>query len=100
MRNAYASGAAHQNPEDSALRQNTQMRWQRRYAAIDYRRPEETFSLIEEEEAEYTKGVHMFKYIRRMLERSDNSCPAVLRNIRKVRQVWGRLGKLLRSEVL
>ena len=29
---------------------------------------------------------------------SDKNRLAVLRNIRKVRQVWGRLGKLLRRE--
>ena len=33
-----------------------------------------------------------------MLDRLDNDWPAVLRNIRKARQVWGRIGKFLRRE--
>ena len=40
----------------------------------------------------------MFKYLGRLLDRSDYDCPAVLRNIRKVRQVWGGIRKLLRRE--
>ena len=56
------------------------------------------FSLTGEEEAEYIKGVEVFKYIGRILERSDNDCTAVLRNISRARQVWGRLGKLLQRE--
>ena len=40
----------------------------------------------------------MFKYLGWILEWSDNDCLVVLRNIRKSRQVWGRLGKLLQRE--
>ena len=39
-----------------------------------------------------------FKYLGRLLDRSDDDRPAVLHNIRKARQVWGWLGKLLRRE--
>ena len=59
---------------------------------------EATFSLTGEEEAEHIKGVEVFKYLRRLLDRSDDDWPAVLRNISKERQVWGRLRKLLRRE--
>ena len=51
-----------------------------------------------EEEAERIKGVEVFKYLGRMLDRSDENRPSVLQNIRKARQVWGRLGELLRRE--
>ena len=57
-----------------------------------------TFSPPGEEEAERIEGVGRFKYLGRLLGRSDNDWPAVLRNIRKARQVWGRLVKLLRKE--
>ena len=40
----------------------------------------------------------MFKYLGRLLDRSDDNWPAVLRNIRKAQKVWGLLGKLLRRE--
>ena len=59
---------------------------------------EETFSLTGEEEAECIKGAEVFKYLGRQMDRSDNDYSEVLRNIRKSRQVWGRLGNLLRRE--
>ena len=34
------------------------------------------------------------------MDGSDDDWPAVLRNIKKARNVWGRIGKLLRREVL
>ena len=40
----------------------------------------------------------MFKYLRRLLDGSDDNLPAVLRNIRKARQLWRRPGKLLCRE--
>ena len=40
----------------------------------------------------------MFKYLGRMLGRSDNNWPEFLRNIRKARKMWGRLDKLLQRE--
>ena len=53
-------------------------------------------SLTGEDEAERIEGVGRSNYIGRLLDRSDDNFPAVLQNIRKARQVWGRLGKLLR----
>ena len=32
------------------------------------------------------------------MDQSDDDCPEVLRNVRKARRVWNRLGKLLRRE--
>ena len=40
----------------------------------------------------------MFKYLGRLLDRSDDDYPEVLRNTWKARQVWGRIGKFLRRE--
>ena len=40
----------------------------------------------------------VFTYLGRPLDKSDDICLAVHRNIQKVRQVWGRLGKLPRRE--
>ena len=40
----------------------------------------------------------MFKYLGRMMDRSDDNWPEVLQNIRKARQVWGWLGKMLQRE--
>ena len=56
------------------------------------------FSLTGEEEAECIEEVEVFKYLRRMMDRSYNDWPKVLRNIRKERQVWGRIRKMLRRE--
>ena len=61
--------------------------------AITTRYLEATFSLTGEEEVERIEGVEVIKYLRRMLDRSDNDWPEVLRNIRKSRQVWERMGK-------
>ena len=41
-----------------------------------------------------------FKYLGILIDRSDDDWTAVLRNIKKARNVWGRIGKLLRREVL
>ena len=59
---------------------------------------EATFSITGEEEAEHIEGVGKFKYLGIMLDRSEYNWPAVLRNISKARQVWGRLSKLLWRE--
>ena len=40
----------------------------------------------------------MFKFFGQLLDRSDNNWPVVLHNIRKTRQVWGRLMKFLQKE--
>ena len=39
-----------------------------------------------------------FKYLGRVLHQPYKDLPAVFRNIWRARQVWGRLGKLLRRE--
>ena len=42
--------------------------------------------------------VGRFKYLERLLDRSDKNWTTVFHNIWKARQVWGRLGKLLWRE--
>ena len=74
------------------------MRWKRQDVAIVDIFLEATFSLTGEEEAECIKGVKVFKCLRRMLDRSDDDWPELLRNTRKVIQVWGRIKKLLWRE--
>ena len=59
---------------------------------------EATFSLTGEDEAECIKGVGRFKYLRRLMDRSDENWTPVLHNIRKARKVWGRPGKILWRE--
>ena len=41
------------------------------------------FSLTGEDGEEIYEGVNIFNYLERLLDRLDNDCPAVLRNIRK-----------------
>ena len=74
------------------------MMWRRQDVAIASRCLEETFSITGEEKEERIEVVEVFKYLGWILEWSDNDCLVVLRNIRKSRQVWGRLGKLLQRE--
>ena len=71
------------------------MMWCRRDVEIADWCLEATLSLTGEEEAECIEGVEVFKYLGRMLKRSDDNWTAVLHNIREVRQVGGRLRKLL-----
>ena len=59
---------------------------------------EAPFVLIRDDGEELVGGVGVFTYMGRPLEKSGKDWPAVRRNIRKVQQVWGRLGKLLRME--
>ena len=66
--------------------------------AIAAKCSEATFSLTGEDEAERIKGVRRFNSLKRLLEWSYDDWPAVLHNIRKSSQVWGRLRKLLRRE--
>ena len=76
--------------------QNMQMRWQRWDVEIAEKYTGATFSLTGEDGAECFEGVDSFKYLGRVLNRLDEDWPAVFRNIWRARQVWGRLGKLLR----
>ena len=57
-----------------------------------------TFRLTGEYDAEHIEGVDTFKYLGGILDRYDNDCLAVLRNVGKARRVWNQLGKLLRRE--
>ena len=57
-----------------------------------------TFSLTGDDGAECFEGVDSFKYLGQVIHQTEDDCPAVLRNIQRVRQVWGRLGKFLRRE--
>ena len=57
-----------------------------------------TFSLTGDNRAECFEWIDTFKYLGRVLHSTDDYWPEVLRNIRRARQVWGRLGKFLRQE--
>ena len=77
---------------------NMQIQWQRRDIAIASRYADAYFSLTREEDAECVEGVETFKYLGRMLDRSDDNWTEVHNNIRKAHWVWGRLGKMLWKE--
>ena len=64
---------------------NTQMRWRQQDVAVANKCLEATFSLTGKDEAEHIEGVWRFKYLGRLMDRSDNNCPAVLHNISKAR---------------
>ena len=66
--------------------------------AITDKCSEATFSLTGEDEAECIEGVEVFKYLRQMLDRSDEDWTEVLLNIRKAWQMLGRTGKMLQRE--
>ena len=65
---------------------------------IAIRCAEESFSLTVEYSAECIEEVETFKYLVRMLDRPDGDCPEVRQNSGMARQLWSRLGKLLRRE--
>ena len=56
------------------------------------------FSLDEGEGDERVENVTTFRYLGRRLDKTDDNCTAVRRNIMRARSVWGRLGTLLRRE--
>ena len=58
----------------------------------------ETFSLIGDDGAECFEGLDFFKYLGRVLHRTEEDWMVFFRNIWGARKVWGRLGKLLRRE--
>ena len=66
--------------------------------AITIRCAEVTFSLKGEDRAENIEGVDVFNYLGRLLYWLDDECPAVFKNIRKVRHVWSSLGKLIQRK--
>ena len=57
---------------------NSHMRWWRRDVAIADKFTEETFSLTGEDKAYCIEVLEVFKYLGRLLDRSDDNCPAVL----------------------
>ena len=77
---------------------NTHMRWRSRDVTIASRCEEATFSLTGEDDAECIYGVETFKYLGRILDRSDKNWLVVLRNVGNDRKVWNRLGKMLQQE--
>ena len=70
----------------------------RRDVAITNQYAEASFSLTGEDEAECIEGVGIFKYLGRLMDRSDDNWLAFRKNTRKARQVWGNLGKLIWKE--
>ena len=74
------------------------MHWRRKDVAIASRCERATLSLTGEDDAECIEGVDTFKYLGRILDRSDDNWPVVLQNFGKARRVWIRLGKLLQGE--
>ena len=76
---------------------NTQMWWRTQDMAIANWCTEVNFSLKGEEGAENIELVDVFNYLGQPLDRSCDNCSEVLSNIRKAQQVWGWLGKLLKS---
>ena len=77
---------------------NTQMRLRRWDVKIAAKCTGATFSLTGDNRAECFEGVDSFNYLRRVLHQSDEDWSEVRRNIRRARQVWGRLEKLLSME--
>ena len=55
-------------------------------------------SLTGEDEVGHIKGVRRFKYLGRLLDRSDKNWPELLQKTMKARQMWGRLRKILWRE--
>ena len=74
------------------------MKWMRHDVSIMAKCLEATFSMTGEDGAEHIEGVGRFKYLERLLYWSDDNWSEVLSNTRKARQIWERLGKLLRRE--
>ena len=84
--------------ETARCNRNSQMRWRQQDVATVDKFSEVTFSLTGEDKAERIGGGGSFKYLGSLMDQLDDDWPAVLHNIRKARQVWGRLGKLLWRE--
>ena len=77
---------------------NNQMSLRRRDVEIAAKCVGATLSLTGDYGAEILEVVDYFNYLGRILHRTDEDWPEVRRNIGRARQVWGRLGKLLRRE--
>ena len=72
--------------------------WRRRDVIIGSRCKGGAFSLTGEDDAECIEGVDIFKFLGRILDRSEDDWPAVLHNVGKDRRVWKRVRNLLRRE--
>ena len=74
------------------------MRWRRRDVKIAAKCTRVTFSLTGDNGAQCFEGVDAFNYLGQLIHQTDYEWSVVLCNIRRSRQVWGWLGKLLRRE--
>ena len=74
------------------------MRFRSRDVAIASRCLEAAFILTVEDNLECIEGVETFKYLGRLLDRSDDEWLEVLRNVGKARRLWSWLGKLIQRE--
>ena len=77
---------------------NTEMRIRFRDIDVVIRCSGVEFRLTREEGEETIEVLALFKYLGRTLENSKDEWPLVRQNIRKARQVWGRIGVILRRE--
>ena len=74
------------------------MRWWIRGVTIAENFTGTTFSITGEDGVECVEGLDSFNYLGWILHRADEDWPTVIHDIRRARQFWGRLGKLLRRE--
>ena len=65
---------------------------------IEAKCTQSTFIIAGEDGAECFEGVDYFKYLGSILQQADEDWLVIIQNILRARQVWGRLGKLLRRE--
>ena len=56
------------------------------------------FNLYGREGGDLVEGMVQFKYLGLPLDKTDYYWPAVRRNVKRARRVWGRLGKMLQRE--
>ena len=89
MRYAHASGVATHTPPDELV-QPEQVDVVAEEGRLNCK---STFT--GEDDAGYIESVETFKYLGRILDRSDNECPDILRNLSRARRVLNWLGKLL-----
>ena len=71
---------------------------QRRDVEMDQRSREMELSIYGKEGYEMVEGVTHLKYMGIPLDQSDNNWPLIHWKIRRLRNIWGRLVKILRGE--
>ena len=64
-------------------------------AAKGARALERTFTAYGDSEL---RRVEQFKYLGRLLSFDDNDTPVIRRNIKRARQVWGRISKVIAKD--